>query len=154
MELIAVIVLIAVLMWYGKARAKGARRTQAISFTYDSPDGCTTWIGNFTTSRLHYRFSMPDPDPSDPNFNRDYELRRDPQGAWSIRLTDQSWAKALQRARKAAKDSTFESVRQAANAELLELGDEPSWQPPPSELLALLESRYQVFVEEFRRTPR
>jgi hypothetical protein len=153
MELLAAIALIAILFWYGKARAKGARRAQAISFTYDAPDGCSTWIGNFTTSRLHYRFLTPNPDPSDPDLNRDYELRRDTHGAWSIRLTNESWAKALQSARKDSKDSMPQSVRDAANAELLELGDEPSWHSPPLELLPLLESRYQVFAEEFGRNP-
>jgi len=143
------VLIVVLLFWYGNARSNDARRRGAVSFEFDEPDGYVRWIVNFQRGRLFFRWEPPhDPDPSDRNRNLEYELRREGAGQWSMRLTDESWGRALQHARADAK-SEMPTVEEGANRRLQELGDSPEWGPISPHLAAVIENRYQTYAEVF-----
>ena len=148
MWLIGVAIIVILFFWYGNARSKESRQRDAAAFEYVEPGGYVRWIVNFRSCCLFYRWEPDDPAPTDRNHDLEYELRRDSGGQWQMRLTDASWGRALQNAKAGAK-SELPSLREAASKQLKDLGDGPEWVPIFTPLLAVIENRYQTYVEVF-----
>jgi hypothetical protein len=146
--LVLVVLVLVVFFWYGSARSNEARRRDAGSFQYDDPDGYSVWIVNFVKGRLFYLWHPPDPDPADPNNDAEYEMRRVGPGNWEVRLTNESWARAVRHANADAK-SESPTLYERATRELEALGHAPDWKPLFPDLATMVESRYQTYADVF-----
>jgi hypothetical protein len=146
MEFFLTVVLVVGLVVFVHGQNKKARRQQAASFTYHHDD--VSWVVNFATSRMLFQCSALElVDDSD----TEYELRREPNGRWCRRMTNDSWAREFQRARASFTNNKTgvgsEIGRNLAKGRLAELGDAPAWEPVPDLLVPMIESHYQTYQD-------